>query len=136
MNSTAALVAALATAADRLSVVIESDNEDHGGASPDDVSAYDGALAALAEYQNRLVRDAELRFEEALSDLRELGFEPNIFRAPAEAGTYLDVAQRDLEMSEGFPLTTDLMGHIVGKFNHARVALGLPVAESPLADLD
>lgn len=44
----AELLEALDNVRDRLGVVIECDNEDHGGASPDDVSAYDRAAAALA----------------------------------------------------------------------------------------
>lgn len=45
------LAEALARVTDRLGVVIECDNDDHGGASEDDVSAYEAARTALAEYE-------------------------------------------------------------------------------------
>jgi hypothetical protein len=41
------LLAALRVAADRLSVVIESDNEDRNGAAPDDIAAYKAARVAI-----------------------------------------------------------------------------------------
>lgn len=44
----AELIEALRSAADRLGVLIECDNEDHGDASEDDVAAYKAARAALA----------------------------------------------------------------------------------------
>lgn len=46
------LCAALRAAADRLGVLIEADNEDHGGASPDDVAAYEACRAALVEVRS------------------------------------------------------------------------------------
>lgn len=45
------LAEALRVVNDRLGVVIECDNEDHGGAGEDDVSAYQAARATLAEYE-------------------------------------------------------------------------------------
>lgn len=47
----AELVEAAKRAEDRLGVVIECDNEDNGGASPDDVAAWDALRAALARAQ-------------------------------------------------------------------------------------
>lgn len=41
------LIEALTETADRLAVVIESDNEDHGGAGAEDVAAYERAMAIL-----------------------------------------------------------------------------------------
>ncbi|CAN7525647.1 hypothetical protein LJR168_003770 [Pseudoxanthomonas sp. LjRoot168] len=42
---------AVARAADRLAVLIESDNEDHKGAAPDDIAAYDALMGVLARWQ-------------------------------------------------------------------------------------
>lgn len=44
----AELIEALRKAEDRLGVLIESDNEDHGGAAPEDVAAWEACNAALA----------------------------------------------------------------------------------------
>ena len=45
------LAEALRVVNDRLGIVIECDNEDHGGAGEDDVAAYELARTTLAEYE-------------------------------------------------------------------------------------
>ncbi len=50
-NITEKLAEALDRVMDRLGVVIECDNEDHDGASEDDVAAYELARTTLAEYE-------------------------------------------------------------------------------------
>ena len=44
----AELIEALRKAEDRLGVLIESDTEDHGGAAPEDVAAWEACNAAIA----------------------------------------------------------------------------------------
>ena len=44
----AELIEAMRKAEDRLGVLIESDNEDHGGAAPEDVAAWEACNAAHA----------------------------------------------------------------------------------------
>jgi hypothetical protein len=44
----AELIEAMRKAEDRLGVLIESDNEDHGGAAPEDVAAWEACNAAIA----------------------------------------------------------------------------------------
>jgi hypothetical protein len=51
VNAHDELVAALKSCRDRIGVLIECDNEDHGGANPDDIQAWESARVALAKVQ-------------------------------------------------------------------------------------